>query len=119
MIIQAFPHASEDAISAIERCIREAPSLSTLLEKMEIEDVVATVLQGVGYKQIDEGNALPVSYTCQCTRDRALAPLALLGEEEIESMLAEGGTEVQCQFCGRKYQFTVHDLLALTAKHDA
>ena len=34
-------------------------------------------------------------------------------------MIAEGGTEVQCQFCGRKYVFSAHDLLALTAKHDA
>jgi len=119
MIIQAFPHASEDAISAIERRIREAPPLSTLLEKMEIEDVVETVLQGVGYKQIDAGQAVPVSYTCQCTRERALAPLVLLGTEEIEEMIAEGGTEVQCQFCGRKYRFTAEDLFTLTAKHDA
>ena len=119
MIIQAFPHASEDAISAIERRIREAPPLSTLLEKMEIEDVVATVLQGVGYKQIDAGHTVPVSYSCQCTRERALAPRALLGQAEIAEMIAEGGTEVQCQFCGRKYQFHAHDLLALTATHDA
>ena len=119
MIIQAFPHASEDAISAIERRLETAPSLSTLLEKMEIEDVVATVLQGVGYKQIDAGAAVPVSYTCQCTRERALAPLALLGQDELEEMMREGGTEVVCQFCGRKYQFGAHDLLALTAKHDA
>lgn len=119
MIIQAFPHATEDAISAMERRILEAPRLSTLLEKMEIEDVVATVLQDVGYKQIDAGQPVPVSYTCQCTRERALAPLALLGHDEIEEMMAEGGTEVQCQFCGRKYQFGEHDLLALTAKHDA
>lgn len=119
IIIQAFPHASEEAISAIERRIREAPPLSTLLEKMEIEDVVATVLQGVGYKQIDAGRTMPVSYTCQCTRERALAPLALFGEDELQEMIAEGGTEVRCQFCGRRYEFSAHDLLALTAKHDA
>lgn len=118
IIIQAFPHASEDAISAIEQRIREAPSLSTLLEKMEIEDVVATVLQGVGYKQIDEGHTVPVSYACQCTRDRALAPLALLGQAEIQEMIAEGGTEVRCQFCGRRYSFTPEDLFTLTATHD-
>lgn len=119
MIIQAFPHASEEAISAIERRLQEAPALSTLLEKMEIEDVVDTVLQGLSYKQVDAGYTIPVSYTCQCTRERALAPLALLGEEELQEMMAEGGTELTCQFCGRRYQFSAHDLLALTAKHDA
>ena len=119
IIVQAFPYASEEAITAIERCIRQAPPLSTLLEKMEIEDVVATVFQGVGYKQIDHGHALPVSYTCHCTRERALAPIAFFGQEDIQEMIDEGGTEVVCQFCGRRYEFTAHDLLALTAKHDA
>ena len=119
IIVQAFPHATDDAISAIERCIKEAPPLSTLLEKMEIEDVVATVFQGVGYKQIDDGHAMPVSYTCHCTRDRALAPIALFGQDDLREMIDEGGTEVVCQFCGRKYQFTADELFALTAKHDA
>ena len=80
---------------------------------------VATVLQGVDYKQIDAGHTVPVSYTCHCNRERALAPLALLGQEEIREMIEEGGTEVVCQFCGRKYQFGAEDLFALTATHDA
>lgn len=119
VVIQAFPQAPDEAIATMERLVREAPPLSTLLDKMEIEDVLATLLQGAGYKQIDTGHAVPVSYTCQCSRERALAPLALLGAVEIEEMIAEGGQEVVCQFCGRKYQFTAHDLLALTATHDA
>jgi molecular chaperone Hsp33 len=119
IVIQAFPHTPEEAITRLETLIREAPPLSTLLDKMEIEDVVSTLLDSVGYKQIDAGHHVPVSYTCQCSRERALAPLALLGEEEIQEMIDAGGQEVVCQFCGRKYQFTAHDLLALTAKHDA
>ena len=119
IVIQAFPHAGEEAISALERRIKDAPPLSTLLEKMEIEDVVSTMLDGIGYKQIDAGHAVPVSYTCSCSRERALAPLALFEPDEIEEMIAEGGTEVVCQFCGRKYSFAAGDLLALTAKHDA
>ena len=119
IVIQAFPHATEEAIAKLERLIKDAPPLSTLLEKLPIEDVVATVLQGVDYKQIDAGYEVPVSYSCSCSRERALAPLALLGEEEIFEMIDEGGTEVVCQFCGRKYAFTADDLLALTAKHEA
>jgi molecular chaperone Hsp33 len=119
MIIQAFPHASEEAISTIERCIREAPPLSTLLETMTIEQAVATVLKDANYKQIDEGNSVPVQYACHCTRERALAPIALFEEDEIQDMIEEGGTEVVCQFCGRRYPFDAAELLALTAKHDA
>ena len=119
IVIQAFPHASEESISAIEKRIKDAPPLSTLIEKMPIEDVVATVLYGVEYKQIDEGYTVPVSYSCSCSRERALAPITLLDRDEILEMIDEGGTEVVCQFCGRKYTFTADDLLALTAKHDA
>ena len=119
IVIQAFPHAPEEAIATMERLILEAPPLSTLLDKMEIEDVVTTLLHGARYKQIDIGHSVPVSYTCQCSRDRALAPLTLLGHDEIQEMIEEGGQEVVCQFCGRKYQFTPHDLMTLTAKHDA
>jgi molecular chaperone Hsp33 len=119
VIIQAFPHAPEEAIARIEELVREAPPLSTLIDKLPIEDVVATVLHGVGYKQIDDGFAVPVSYSCTCSRERALAPLALLGRDDLDEMIAEGGTEVVCQFCGRRYQFSAADLLALTAKHDA
>ena len=86
---------------------------------MPIEDVVATVLYGVEYKQIDVGYTVPVSYSCSCSRERALAPITLFDQAEIQEMIDEGGTEVVCQFCGRKYAFTADDLLALTAKHDA
>ncbi len=119
MIIQAFPHAPEEAISAVEKAVREAPSLSKLLETMEIEEAVATVLQGTGYKQVDAGYTVPVSYACQCTPERALAPLALLGLDELEEMIAEGGTEVVCQFCGRRYQFGPDDVWTFTATHGA
>lgn len=119
IIIQAFPHAGEDAIRAVENRIKEAPPLSTLLEKMPIEAVVAQVLHGLDYKQIDESFNVPLSYSCSCSRERALAPLALFPPDEIREMVDEGGSEVVCQFCGRKYSFTREDLLALSASHDA
>ena len=119
IVIQAFPHASEGSIARLESKIKEAPPLSTLLEKMPIEDVVATVLQGVDYKQIDHGHTVPVAYSCPCSRERALASITLLGQDEIIEMIGEGGTTVACQFCGRKYEFGDDDLLALTATHDS
>ncbi len=119
IVIQSFPGAPEDAIQTIEKRVREAPSLSSLLEKMEIEEAVATILHGADYKQIDAGFVVPVSYSCQCNRDRALAPLAMLGQDDIREMIDEGGTEVRCQFCGRRYQFSSEDLLPLTATHDS
>lgn len=119
IIIQAFPHATDEAIAAVESRIKEAPPLSTLIEKMPIEDVVALVLHGLDYKQIDPSFDVPLSYTCTCSPQRALAPLALFPPDELQEMIRQGGSDVVCQFCGRKYSFSSEDLLALTAKHDA
>jgi molecular chaperone Hsp33 len=119
MVIQSFPHASAESIDRVEKRIKEAPPLSTLLDKMPIEDVVATVFHGCGYKQIDPSFNVPLSYTCSCSRERALAPLALFSPDELREMIDEGGSEVVCQFCGRKYRFTGDDLLALHARPDA
>ena len=119
IVVQAFPHTTPEAIQKVENRIRETPPLSTLLEKMPIEDVVAQVFQGLDYKQIDGSFNVPLSYRCSCSPERALAPIALFSKDEIQEMVDEGGTEVVCQFCGRKYTFSRHDLLALTAVHDA
>ncbi|MFZ2493792.1 MAG: Hsp33 family molecular chaperone HslO [Thermoanaerobaculia bacterium] len=119
LVVQAFPHATTDSIARMEAAIQQAPPLSSLLAKHEIEDVVAEVLGPVGFKQIDSGSTVPVSYRCTCSHERALAPLALFPREELEQMAREGGTEVACQFCGRKYQISASELLALTAKHEA
>jgi molecular chaperone Hsp33 len=119
IIIQSFPHASEESIERIEKRVKEAPRLSTLLEKMPIEDVVATVLHGCQYKQIDSSFNVPVSYTCTCSRERALASLQLFTPDELRDMVTQGGSEIVCQFCGRKYHFSGDDLLALHAKADA
>lgn len=118
VIIQAFPHATEESIARVEQRIKDAPPLSTLIDKMAIEDVVATVLQGCDYKQIDESFNVPLSYTCPCTAERALAPLALFSAEELQEMIDQGGSEVVCQFCGRKYKFTAHDLSVLAPRHE-
>lgn len=119
LVVQAFPHATTDSIARMEAAIQQAPPLSSLLEKREIEDVVAEVLGPVGFKQVDSGFTVPVSYRCSCSHERALGPLSLFPREELEQMAREGGTEVVCQFCGRKYQISAGELLALTAKHEA
>lgn len=118
VIIQAFPHATEQSIARVEQRVKEAPPLSTLIDKMSIEDVVATVLQGCDYKQIDESFNVPLSYSCPCTAERALAPLALFSAEELQEMIDQGGSEVVCQFCGRKYRFDAKDLSVLAPRHE-
>jgi molecular chaperone Hsp33 len=117
IIIQRFPHTTPQAIEAIEAHIKEAPPLSTIIEKMPIEDVVAQVLHGLDYKQLDPSFDVPLEYRCPCTRERALAPLTLFTDEELRSMINEGGQEVTCQFCGRKYKFSAEEISRAQTHH--
>lgn len=120
MIVQSFPHTSTTAIETVEEKIRQAPSFSTLLSRMPVEEAVQAVLRGADYKTIDPGFNVPITFHCSCTRERALAPFALLERGEVREMIEEeGGAEAVCQFCGAKYVFSPEDLQALFADPDA
>ncbi|HVT02821.1 MAG TPA: Hsp33 family molecular chaperone HslO [Thermoanaerobaculia bacterium] len=120
MIVQAFPHASLKAIEAMEDKIRQAPSFSSLLEKMPLEEAVQEVLRGADYKAIDASFNTPLAFQCSCTRERALASFQYFSRQELGDMIErEGGSEATCQFCGQKYTFSGEDLLALSSLPDA
>jgi molecular chaperone Hsp33 len=49
---------------------------------------------------------MPVSFRCSCSRARVEAVLRMLGRDEIHSILDEqGSVNVDCEFCGSRYEF--------------
>ncbi|GAA4410354.1 Hsp33 family molecular chaperone HslO [Quisquiliibacterium transsilvanicum] len=45
-------------------------------------------------------------FACTCTRDKVASMLRMLGEEEVEGIVAErGAVEVRCEFCNLPYLF--------------
>jgi molecular chaperone Hsp33 len=119
LIVQAFPHASAAAVAAMEERIREAPPLSSLVEKMPIEEAVRTILHDIDYKQIDASYNVPLEFRCSCSRDRALIQFKVFDRNELGEIISEGGAEVTCQYCGQKYSFNADELLALFDHADA
>ncbi len=58
----------------------------------------------------------PLAFRCSCSRGRVESMLAMLGPEEVESVLAEQGhVEVTCDFCNRTYRFDPVDAAQLFA----
>jgi len=58
--------------------------------------------------------ATPVAFRCQCSRARIEATLRSLGAEEMHSILREQGkVHVDCEFCGRGYEFDEVDVQTL------
>ncbi len=120
LIVQAFPHASAASIQKMEAAIADAPSISTLLANVSLEDAVADIFSGLGYKSLGSDMDIPVSYHCTCTRERAIEKFSFFSRQELAQMIEQdGGAEAVCQFCGMKYQFDPDELLALPREPDA
>jgi molecular chaperone Hsp33 len=113
LIVQAFPHATEESIATIEEKIREAPPFSQLLDRMSIEDAVREIFGGVDYKQVDPRFDVPLRFECGCTRERAFAPFGMFDQPELQEMIDQGGADVTCQYCAEQYRFTAEELIAL------
>jgi molecular chaperone Hsp33 len=49
----------------------------------------------------------PLDFGCSCSNERVVATIRMLGNAEVEDLIAErGGVEVTCEFCGRTYALT-------------
>jgi molecular chaperone Hsp33 len=56
----------------------------------------------------------PVRFACRCNRERVAAMLRGLGQEEVQSILAEqGAVTVTCEFCRKPYRFDSVDATGL------
>lgn len=58
----------------------------------------------------------PVSFRCQCSRERIESTLRGLGEGEVQGIIREqGSVHVECEFCARQYDFDSVDVQVLFA----
>lgn len=56
--------------------------------------------------------ARQVQFACRCSRQKVADVLRMLGEEEVNSILAEqGAVETGCEFCGKSYRFDAVDCI--------
>ena len=54
--------------------------------------------------------ARKIQFDCRCSRAKVADILRMLGEEEVEDIIAEQGkVETACEFCGKMYQFDAVD----------
>ncbi|MGN0549774.1 MAG: Hsp33 family molecular chaperone HslO [Acutalibacteraceae bacterium] len=103
-IIQLLPTALDDTIDAVERCISGIPSVTSMLcDGLTPEDICKKVLKEFDLDVLDTSNP---KYKCNCSRERVEAALISTGVQSLEELSAEENTEVCCQFCDKKYNFS-------------
>ncbi len=111
-MIQVLPGASDETIDELEKTIQQIPQISDSLDKNT--DLEAILIQLVGednYKILEE---MPVSFKCDCSKERFSNAIVSLGKDEIQQMIDEdGGAEAVCHFCRSKYEYDINELEAL------
>ncbi len=108
-IVQPLPGTTENRVQVLEENIKRMPQISRqVAEGATPEDILHMISRDLGavvlvHKQLQ--------YRCSCSRERAERALLSLGEAELIDMIdRDGGAEVKCEFCGRKYLFSSADL---------
>ena len=113
-IIQMMPGATDELAAELEKRVAELPSITAMLQEGETpESILEKILGGDNLKILERK---PAEFRCDCSRERTEKLLALMGADELQSLIDEDeGAELSCVFCNEKYAFTTGELEEITA----
>lgn len=110
--IEPLPGCPDETIDALQE---RSARIARLSERLDgggtIEAFIADALGDFGVETLSERKA---KYVCDCSLERVERALISTGRVELENMIEQdGGAEVNCRFCGKKYEFTKEALIRL------
>lgn len=111
-ILQLMPFTEEAVIGALEKKLASLAPVTTLLEEGKSpEQILEEVLGDLGVEFTDR---IPVSFYCNCSKERVEKVLTSLSREELKELIDEGkDVELNCHFCNTDYTFSVEELKKL------
>ena len=111
-ILQLMPFTEEAVIGALEKKLASLAPVTTLLEEGKSpEQILEDVLGDLG---VEFTGRVPVSFYCNCSKERVEKVLTSLSREELKELIDEGkDVELNCHFCNTDYTFSVEELKKL------
>lgn len=111
-LIQAMPGASPEELKTIESHINEIESLAERIsENPDPMSLLSQIFQDTAFILVEEK---PLTFNCTCSWERVNRALALVGIQELQSMLSDdNGAFVRCDFCGKEYNLDSEGLKKL------
>ncbi len=116
-ILQLMPNCEEHTIQTLEGIIANIPPISSLIEAGKTPEDITHLLAN-GTEQILEKK--PISYVCHCSKDKFSRSLATLDDQSLHEMIEEdGGAEIICHFCHKKYHYSRDELIEIKQSRKA
>jgi molecular chaperone Hsp33 len=121
LLLQRLPnsggHVHLDPLTAAEGWSRIQALGETITNDELLELSPETTLRRLFLNESSEAGVRafptrPVQFACRCSRQKVADVLRMLGEEEVNGILAEqGAVETGCEFCGKSYRFDAVDCI--------
>ena len=130
-LVQLLPGVEDGFIDKLENKLQQIRTITELLEGgMSLEQIVELLYEDISVFEeetdvdgahkkvyVEDFEILEKSeleYKCNCTKEKFYKGLITLGKEEIDKILEEEGKiQVECHFCGKKYDFGKEDFKSL------
>lgn len=118
LMIQILPGADEKIIAGIEETVQRLPQTTILIrEGATPADLLRAALGTIAFEILEEK---PVSFACQCSRERAVSLISSIDPDELGSMLREDrGATMTCHFCNESYRLDEADLEQILVSREA
>lgn len=111
-IVQVMPMCPDEVLDKIEENLKTLPSVTDMLsDGLTPEDILGKVLSGL---DLDIKEKTETGFRCDCSKERVERSIASLNKKDKAEIIADGKpVEVKCQFCNKKYEFTIEDIKKL------
>jgi molecular chaperone Hsp33 len=109
-MVQLLPEVEEGPLMVMTERLKDFEDIVPLLARgaASPEVLLAETLYGMPYTKVGDR---AVVFGCRCSPERLAGSLASLPRSDIESLMEGGKTlEIQCDYCRKNYEFTVHQL---------
>ncbi len=116
-IVQLMPEAEEKDIDILEKNLSQITSVSHLIDDGKTpEDLINLVLKDLEPMIYEK---IPVSYKCDCSRERIEKALISIGKKDLDEIIKEDKlAEISCHFCNTVYHFNEAELIDLRKSLD-
>lgn len=117
IIVKPMPDCSEETLQEIEKRVDEISKFPMYLMQEDVSHVLKRIFSNLHLAILEQRKP---ELVCDCSRERLEKVVVSLGEDEIQDMIdKDGGAEMTCSFCNKKYNFDAEELRTLLERAKA